>query len=494
MLIKILKDGFGHKSGEVKDLVAGEAEVLVKGGYAEAVAGTPPQLAGHWVELTQDFGSHKSGEIIDVRTADQQKKLIDSGVAKVAQDPTDAAVSKSIEESVVGLKTMLQSSATEAVVAALNDVRVEAGKQAKSRFGLPGQPRDHIKESLNGFDSPSHYFHAVKMAGMGRGFDQRLAVKATEGLNTVQGEEGGFLVPDTISSRVLEHMFETTNLLAETDQNTIRTGVLKVPAVKDDKRTDGFRRGGVLGYWVQEGEDFTKSKPAFREITLEPKKLAVYTVVTEEQLDDTIGYDLGSKLTQYAGEEIAYMVSDAIIRGNGATRPQGILGAPATVSIAKESGQTANLLYANLTKMYSRMLPRCLPKAKWYINQDLWDDLLSLAFTSSGTTPVFMAGSQFPNAAEAPFGTIFGRPIVPIEQCSTGGKKGDIIFADLSQYLSCTRGGIKSAMSMHVHFISEQMCYRWSFRVDGRPWMDAALTPAQGSNTQSAFVVINDRN
>jgi HK97 family phage major capsid protein len=105
-----------------------------------------------------------------------------------------------------------------------------------------------------------------------------------------------------------------------------------------------------------------------------------------------------------------------------------------------------------------------------------------------------MSGSQFPNAAEAPFGTLLGRPVEVTEHNETLGTTGDIVFADMSQYALAVRGGIKSAFSMHVAFTSEQNCWRFSYRVDGQPYMNKVLTPAKGtSNTLAPFVKLDTR-
>ena len=71
--------------------------------------------------------------------------------------------------------------------------------------------------------------------------------------------------------------------------------------------------------------------------------------------------------------------------------------------------------------------------------------------------------------------------------------KGDIILADLSQYLSGTKGGIQSAMSMHLYFDYDATAYKFSFRVDGQPWWDSALTPFKGTKTQSPFITLAAR-
>ncbi len=55
---------------------------------------------------------------------------------------------------------------------------------------------------------------------------------------------------------------------------------------------------------------------------------------------------------------IGYGMDEYFIGGSGAGQPLGIRNDPAKITIAKETGQTADtIVYPNLTKMFSRMYP-----------------------------------------------------------------------------------------------------------------------------------------
>ncbi len=84
--------------------------------------------------------------------------------------------------------------------------------------------------------------------------------------------------------------------------------------------------------------------------------------------------------------------------------------------------------------------------------------------------------------------------MIPIEQCQTLGTAGDIILADMSQYVLVDKGGPEFAWSIHVRFIYDESAFRMVYRVDSQPWWNAALTPYKGSgNTQTPFVTIESR-
>jgi HK97 family phage major capsid protein len=141
--------------------------------------------------------------------------------------------------------------------------------------------------------------------------------------------------------------------------------------------------------------------------------------------------------------------------------------------------------------MYARMWARSLPRSEWYINQDCWPQLFQLQHTiGTGGVPVFLPPGGI---SGAPYGTLLGRPVMPIEQCETLGTVGDIILADFSQYLMIEKGGIDAASSIHVQFLTNQTVFRFVLRTDGQPKRNTALTPFKGTATQSSFVTLATR-
>jgi len=141
--------------------------------------------------------------------------------------------------------------------------------------------------------------------------------------------------------------------------------------------------------------------------------------------------------------------------------------------------------------MYARCRAKSLANAEWFINQDCWPALFDLAaVVGIGGVPVFLPPGGL---SAAPFGMILGRPVTPIEQCETVGTVGDIVLADFSQYLIIEKGGIESASSIHVQFLTDETVFRFILRTDGQPKRNSALTPFKGSNTQSSFVTLATR-
>ena len=221
------------------------------------------------------------------------------------------------------------------------------------------------------------------------------------------------------------------------------------------------------------------------------KKVAALYYATDELLQDATA--LEAVLMRALPEELDFRVEDAVWEGTGTGMPLGIMSAPALITVAEEIGQvTATVVYENIEKMWSRMWAPSRKNAVWFINQDVEPQLFSLALKiGTAGAPVWLPAGGI---SGSPYSTLFGRPVVPVEYASTVGTAGDIMLADLSQYQLIDKGGVQSAMSIHVRFIYDESTFRFIYRVDGQPgWGTAPLTPFKGSNTLSPYVVLATR-
>jgi HK97 family phage major capsid protein len=246
----------------------------------------------------------------------------------------------------------------------------------------------------------------------------------------------------------------------------------------------------VQAYWADEAGTATATKPKFRRIELKLKKLLAFYYATDEEIQDA---SVLASLAQAAfAEEMAFKVDDALIRGTGAGNPLGILNSGSLVSVAKETGQAAGtIVYENIIKMEARMPARSQLRASYFINVNCMPQIMLMTLPGgTASTPVYLP----PNgAAGAPYGTLMGKPIIKIEQCSSVGTQGDVILADWSQYRLATKGGLQQAQSIHVQFLTGEQVFRFAYRVDGQPARAKPLTPYKGSETQGPFVVLDTR-
>jgi HK97 family phage major capsid protein len=265
---------------------------------------------------------------------------------------------------------------------------------------------------------------------------------------------------------------------------------LAMNAVSESSRATGSRWGGVAAYWLAEAGTKTETMPEFRKMEIKLNKLAGLAYATDELLADSSA--LESVLSQAFAEEFAWKVDDAIIRGTGIGQPLGFLNAACLVSVTKETGQAADtVVWQNVQKMWSRLWAPSRSNAVWFVNQDCEPQLQSMSLAvGTGGVPVYMPAN---GAAGQQYSTLFGRPVIAIEQADTVGDQGDIMLVDLNQYLLIEKGGLQSASSIHVKFTTDETAFRWVLRVGGQPAWNTTLTPAYSTLTQSPFVVLDAR-
>lgn len=316
------------------------------------------------------------------------------------------------------------------------------------------------------------------------------AIKAT-GMSEGIAADGGFLVQTDFSSELLKRAYEFGELLNRIRKIPISGNAngLKVNGIDETSRASS-RWGGIVGYWLAEAGSKTASAPKFRQIALDLKKVIALCYATDELLQDATA--LESLISQGCSEEIQFQVEDKIYNGLGAGTPLGIMAGPCLVSVTKETGQAnTTIVYENIVKMWSRMWAPSRRNAVWLINQDTEPQLHAMALSvGTGGLPVYLPPGGL---SSAPYASLMGRPIIPIEHAATLGATGDIMLADLSQYLGIDKGGVQAASSIHVKFLYDESVFRFVYRFDGQPMWNSALTPAKGSNTLSPFVVLKAR-
>jgi len=434
------------------------------------------------IQLAKDFLGQSAGVRFDMVDDDAQS-LIEQGIAHPVDDPLDSTLTRS-----------LQPALDAAIEKSLGQLLRRRGVGADKALPF-AVPTDAGDDRHAGFKNFGEFALAVRDACQpGKRPDERLVPmqKAPSGMSEVVNADGGFLVPTEFSRKVLERVYSSNNLLSMTDSYAISGNSISFPRNAETSRANGSRWGGVRAYWRAEGDQGSGSKPTFGQLPLSLKKLMVLITASDELLADTQGFALEQYLLRIASEEINFVVSDSILNGNGTTAPLGILGAPCLVTAAAEAGQDpATVTANNIAAMWSRLWAPCRQNAVWLINQEVESQLNTMTV---GTGASAMAAYLPPGGLSTkPYATLLGRPVYPVEWCPTLGTAGDIVLADLTHYVTITRGLVESAMSIHLRFDYDESTFRFLFRVDGRPWWSAPLTPYKGTATQSCFIALETR-
>lgn len=314
-----------------------------------------------------------------------------------------------------------------------------------------------------------------------RALRQRLEEVRDAYSGTVPGD-GGFLVPEEFRAELLRVALEQSIVRSRARIIPMNALKLRIPTI-DASTNVGSVHGGMVAYWTEESAALVESQARFGSILLEAQKLTGLSVVPNELLGDAPGF--GAFVEGAWPEAVNFFEDLAFLQGSGVGEPLGLLGNAATVVQAAVSGQGANTIKAaNIFAMYSRMLPSSAGRAVWLVAQDAMPQLFALA--GADNSPLFIN-----NIANGGPVTILGRPVIFTEKLDALGSQGDIAFVDLGFYLIGDRMTMQMSRSEHVKFLNDQTAFRIIERVDGRPWLNSPITPANGGPTLSPFVELN---
>lgn len=402
----------------------------------------------------------------------------DTDVARQVKEETQRVLAEYLRENenVEGLEA-LKRGGVEAVVKNAKDVSLYNPKA----LGASLKASDH--DGLSGF--LSDIWHNTYQS-------EAIAAKRTALKNAAasSGEpsSGGFLVPEAFRADLLQLSLERGVVRPRARIVPMETSRVLYPMLDDTSHaTNVF--GGVQAYWTPESGTMTDVAATFGRIALEAWKLTAFANVPNELITDSaVSFEAFIRST--FPEALAWFEDDAFTRGNGAGMPLGYLNAEATVTVAAEAGQATNtIVWENIVKMYSRMLPQSLGSAVWVVSPDTFPELATMALSvGTGGGPVWLN-----NGVGGPPATILGRPVVISEKVQPLGTQGDINFVDFNYYLIGDRQAMTVESSPHYRFQNGETSYKFVTRVDGRPWLKSAITPRNSGPTLSPFVRLATR-
>lgn len=350
------------------------------------------------------------------------------------------------------------------------------------------------KDPRRGFASAGEYFKAVRGAAIaastGGAVDKRLLIgAAAPGTynNEGSGADGGFVIPPQFSTDIWRLSLGDGSLIPMTANTEVSGNSMMFP--KDE--TTPWGGAGVQAYWKGEATAGNTSKAVLGTDMLRLKELMVLVPVTNELMEDAPA--LGSYLSPLASDHIQWKANEAILFGLGGGQPAGCLNSNSLVVVAKETGQpTLSIVQPNISKMRSRLKTGELRNAIWIGNPDI---LPALEGLTVGQLPIFLPPGT--GIREGGYdGMLNGRPLILSEHAAAFSAQSDLSLISLSGYRTITKAaGIETATSMHLYFDANATAFRFIFRMDGQPIMQAPITPPTGksTNTRSYFVTLGAR-
>ena len=423
------------------------------------------------------------------------------GYAKAAMDARGGELGKVLSEGLqAGMGEWLKANQAAGVPKAAIELAAERQLRGKTSATRALYSKRAAGAQADGiFEDFGEFVQGMAMAKGRRPHNEALRAKMDKlmGIQNSYGSEipadGGFLIPEILRSEILEVALEEAVVRPRATVIPMSSLRVPIPMIDDTSHVSSIL-GGVVCYWTEEAAALTESQASFGRVVLDAKKLTGFAAIPNELLADAPAFS--GFFDSSFPRAVSYFEDDAFIAGTGASEPLGFISCPAAVQVAKESGQAAaTILWENIVKMYSRMLPTSLRRSCWIAHIETFPELATMALSvGTGGGPVWIgnfAGGS--GGADLPPMSILGRPVIFTEKAQALGTTGDISFVDLSYYLIGDRQQMQSMVSEHYQFANDKTSFRIIERVDGRPWLQSAITPRRGSNTLSPFVQIATR-
>jgi len=476
----------GWSSGTASHLVErdGDGKILAWPlGLDASLTPTPAEPRNSAIPLKSLITSDVEAAVSDKQDDNQPTQTPEQAGKEIEMEKDEIKAVIAEEFKGLNLSEMVETAATKAVDGVLSKLpEVKAAMNGRIEVTVDEADRP-FKSAGENLIAIADYIRNGKVAPRIKGL-RAMETKAALGSNEAVPSQGEFLLEPTITAGLLKPMHEAGVFTQDAQKLPVGPNSNSgwIPGVDETSRAAGSRWGGVRGYHVAEAASLTASQPKFRKINWELHKIHVLQYATDELLQDA-GM-LTAIINQSSAEELDFLANDDILNGIGGDRAVGVLNSGALISVGRTTA--SEVVHRDIVRMWQRLSPRSKASAKWYINSEVQPQLDELVFTA-GT-----AGIASPYVRYDTNGVmnIYGRPVVETEFSAALGTAGDILLADLGEYLMWEKNAVEAASSIHVQFLTDQTAFRFIYRMDGQTALASALTPYKGSNTQSPFVCL----
>jgi HK97 family phage major capsid protein len=312
----------------------------------------------------------------------------------------------------------------------------------------------------------------------------KAAMSATGG----GGGAGGWLVPTELRLDLMADVSEEALIRPKATVVEMTSTELRLPMPDaTTAQTAGTAPffGGILMAWTGETQVRPETEPTFRQLTLRTWDLAGYALASNNLMGDG-GPGLESWLRKLFARSIAWYEDYAYLRGDGVGKPVGIIDAPATKAVTRQTA--SQFTQQDAYNMAEALLPASWDRACWAAHPLLWEWLTKLGSTQ---WQVNMPMDDAPGGPRPHF-ILQGLPGYFSSKLPALNTRGDMILFDPQLYVIGDRGAVEIEVSGDepTAWSKNQAVWRVIYRGDGQPWLNQPVTIADASTTVSPFVVL----
>jgi len=296
------------------------------------------------------------------------------------------------------------------------------------------------------------------------------------------GGSGGYAVPPDFRVDLAQRLTAEESLLNLCTRVETTSNVVAVPGDFQPP----WASTGILAQFTPEGAADAENKLALALRTVRLAKTIVSVEVTDELMEDAAV--LERFVRQTAGDRLVWTFNRELLNGSGPSALR-VLNAPALITTAKETGQTAGtVVHLNLSKSWASLYPSSKRKDStvWVASPTAEAQIQELVSPVQAPTLVYDPATGVPR--------IFGARVIVSSAAQPVGTPGDVCLVDFSQVLAVTRPGVtKQDLSMDVYFDQGVNAFRFTTRWAAIPLWSAAVTDWKGGASLSPSVVIATR-
>jgi HK97 family phage major capsid protein len=394
----------------------------------------------------------------------------------------------------------------------MNDLLLEAGQLEETIYGLGDisktlrflddlseaeqQQVQEKQDEVGKWNDVSEYFRAVWRASNPTfnhlkkderliWWDEDKGPMSVKDMAEATGAAGGFLVPIEFRDELFALAPEPNMFLNRVTRIPMATRQVAFPSLDQTDTTAGIPHwfGGLQVYRQAEASEKTLSDAEFREIDLVAHEIIAYARVSNALLADSI-ISLSAFFNGPLGFRgaILHRMETECFQGNGVGQFQGIINAPATITVPRNTAGT--IVYQDLLQMLENFYP-VGGQGTWYVTQSGLAELAQIAGPAGNPSYIWNM-----DAITGLPGRLLGMPIVFTEKLPRIGQAGDIVLANPPFYLWGDREAITVDSSTEERFRNNQTAFRAVARNDGKPWLSAPFTLMDGTSQISPFVIL----
>ena len=345
------------------------------------------------------------------------------------------------------------------------------------------------KEDQAGFPNVGVMMQAVYNARKKGRYDPRLAAmeapKDKKDMSSTTGSSGGFLLPTQQRTDILTARAEASFLRKYANVIPMSGRYLEWTKLDLGDGAAGVSAffGGILVYRTAEADSITETNAKFKLFSMEANALHGYVEIPKETIQDSpTSLEAFYRGQNGFGGAFAWREDYEALQGNGVDQMLGVINADCKVSVSRNTATTFK--FVDAVTMLSRAILSGNEKLIWIINQSVMPQLMQMVDGASNNI-------WLPNAQAGMPDRLLGRPIHWTEKTPVLGTAGDVVLGDFSWFVLGDREGFELDVSDDFKFQSHMVAFKATERNYGAPWLDAAITLADGSTTVSPFVILS---